>query len=127
VYNFVVKANAETFEEYIINVFIDTLKDMALDWCHNYMSKFLDNIFSKFTQAFCKRHRKIQNGKQIYMELNNMKQEEIKRVEVYYEWLQKLAHGLQVPTKDNFLTIVFRACLQSYLKIATTRMKRSTL
>jgi len=48
-----------------------------------------------------------------------MKQEEIERVEVYYEWMQKLAHGLQVPTIDNFLTIVFRAGLQSYLKIAT--------
>jgi hypothetical protein len=37
-----------------------------------------------------------------------MKQEETKRVEVYYEWTQKLAHGLQVPSIDNFLTIVFR-------------------
>jgi hypothetical protein len=41
------------------------------------------------------------------MELNNMKQEEIERVDVYYEWIQKLAHGLQIPTIDNFLTIVF--------------------
>ncbi len=29
------------------------------------------------------------------MELKNMKQEETKRVEVYYERIQKLAHGLQ--------------------------------
>jgi hypothetical protein len=36
------------------------------------------------------------------MELNNMKHEEIKKVEVYYEWIQKLAHGLQVPTTNNF-------------------------
>jgi len=28
------------------------------------------------------------------MELKNMKQEEIERVEVYYEQVQKLAHGL---------------------------------
>jgi hypothetical protein len=35
-----------------------------------------------------------------------MKQNETKRVEVYYEKIQKLAHGLQVPTIDNFLTIM---------------------
>jgi len=37
-----------------------------------------------------------------------MKQEEIERLDVYYEWIQKLAHGLQIPTIDNFLTIVFK-------------------
>jgi hypothetical protein len=37
---------------------------------------------------------KNQNDEQIYMELKNMKQEEIKRVEVYYERIQKLVHGL---------------------------------
>ncbi len=56
-----------------------------------------------------------------------MKQEEIERVEVYYERIQKLVHGLQVPTIDNFLTSVFKASLQLYLKIAIARMKRSTL
>jgi hypothetical protein len=45
------------------------------------------------------------------MELNNMKQEEIEKVDVYYEWNQKLAHGLQIPTIYNFLTIVFRVGL----------------
>jgi hypothetical protein len=57
------------------------------------------------------------------MELKNMKLEEIEKVEVYYEWIQKLAHGLQVPTAYNFITIVFRTGLQSYLRIATLRMK----
>jgi len=42
------------------------------------------------------------------MELKNMKQEEIEKVEIYYEWIQKMAHGLQVRTIDNFLTIVFK-------------------
>ncbi len=41
-----------------------------------------------------------------------MKQEEIEKVEVYYEQIQKLAHGLQVPTIDNFLTTAFRVSLQ---------------
>ncbi len=56
-----------------------------------------------------------------------MKYEETERVEVYYERIQKLAHGLQVATIDSFLTIVFRVGLESYLRITTTRMKRSTL
>jgi len=51
----------------------------------------------------------------------------MKRVEVYYEQIQKLAHGLQVPTIDNFFTIVCKTNLQLYFKIATLVMKRSTL
>jgi hypothetical protein len=61
------------------------------------------------------------------MELKNMKHEEIERVEVYYEQIQKLVHGLQVPTIDNFLTIVFKTGLQLYFIIIITRMKWSTL
>ncbi len=61
------------------------------------------------------------------MELKNMKHEESKRVEVYYEKIQKLAHGLQLPTTYSFLTTMFKASLQSYLKIATIKVKRSTL
>jgi hypothetical protein len=61
------------------------------------------------------------------MELKNMKQEEIERVEFYYEQIQKLVHRLQVATIDSFLTLVFKTCLYSYLRSATTRMKRSTL
>jgi len=91
------------------------------------MLEFLDYIFLELTQAFCKCHQRTQNDEQIYMELKNMKQEEIERVEVYYERILKLAHGLQVLTIDNFLTIVFRASLQSYFKIVTIGMKRSTL
>ncbi len=53
--------------------------------------------------------------------------EEIKRVEVYYKQIQNLAHGLQVPTINNFLFIMFKAGLQLYFRIAITRMKRLTL
>jgi hypothetical protein len=59
VFNYVVQANAKTFEEYIINVFNYMLRNTALDWCHNYMLKFPTYIFLKFTQAFCKCHWKI--------------------------------------------------------------------
>jgi hypothetical protein len=75
------------------------------------MLEFLDYIFLKFTQAFCKHHQKIQNDEQIYLELKNMKQKEIERVEIYYERIQKLVHGLQVPTTNNLLITVFRVGL----------------
>jgi hypothetical protein len=61
------------------------LRDIILDWCQNYMSKFLECIFLELTHAFCKHHWEIQNDEQIYMELKNIKYEETKRVEVYYE------------------------------------------
>ncbi len=84
-FNSIVKANAKTSKEYIINVFSYMLRDSASEWCHNYMLEFLDYIFSKLTHAFCKHHRKTQNDKKIYIKLKNMKQEETERVEVYYE------------------------------------------
>jgi hypothetical protein len=59
----------------------------------------------------------------MYMELKNMKQKKTEKVEVYYEWIQKLAHGLQVPTTYNFLSIMFRMGLQSYFIITTIKMK----
>ncbi len=73
VFNFVVKANAKTSKEYIISAFSYTLRDTTSNWWHNYMSKFLDCIFSELTHAFYKRYQKIQNDKKIYMELKNMK------------------------------------------------------
>ncbi len=48
-------------------------------------------------------------------------------MEVYYECIQKLVHGLQVPTTYNFLTIMFIVGLQLYLRITIVRMKQSTL
>jgi hypothetical protein len=47
-------------------------------------------------------------------------------VEVYYEQIQKLVRGLQLPTMDSFLIIMFRMGLQSYFRIATIVMKRLT-
>jgi len=38
VFNSTIKVNAKKSREYIINAFSCTLKDMALNWCHNYMS-----------------------------------------------------------------------------------------
>jgi hypothetical protein len=49
VFNFAMKVNAKTFKEYIINAFSYTLRDITSNWCHNYMSKFLDYTFSELT------------------------------------------------------------------------------
>jgi hypothetical protein len=38
-----------------------------------------------------------------------------------------MAHGLQVLTTNNFITIMFKAGLKSYLIITITWMKRLTL
>jgi hypothetical protein len=111
VFNAVVNENGKTSEEYIINGFNHTLKNTTTIWCHNYMSKFPNCSFSKLMQTFCKCHHKMQNDKQIYMELKNIKHGKIEKVKVYYEGIHKLAHGLQTPTLNNFLTNVFRARL----------------
>ncbi len=82
VFYVVIRANGETFKEYIINAFNYTLKEMASDCYHNYTSKFLDCTFFELTQMFYKCHWKIQNDEHIYMGFKNIKQGEIKQVEM---------------------------------------------
>jgi hypothetical protein len=91
------------------------------------MLKFHDYSFFDSIQMSYKHHQKTQNHKYIYMEFNNIKQGETQWVEVYYEHIQKLAHGLQTPTTYSFFTIMFWAWLQPYLNIATIAMKWTTL
>jgi hypothetical protein len=45
VFQAAIKANGETSEKYIINVFSYTLKKTTSNWCHNHMSKFLECFF----------------------------------------------------------------------------------
>jgi hypothetical protein len=61
------------------------------------------------------------------MQLCNIQQLTTERVEVYYECLLKLTNCLQVITIDVFFTIVFKASLLPYLKLAIASMKRNTL
>jgi hypothetical protein len=72
-FSFTVKPNAKTFKKYITNAFNYTLRNTTSDWCHNYMLEVLDYTFLELTQAFCKCHREIQNDKQIYTKMKNMK------------------------------------------------------
>jgi hypothetical protein len=52
VFNYVVKANVETFEKYIINAFSYMLRNTASNWCHNYMSKFPNCTFWSLLRHF---------------------------------------------------------------------------
>jgi hypothetical protein len=56
-----------------------------------------------------------------------MKDENIEKVEVYYERLLKLANSLQHKTINSFLTIIFKYGLQPYLHVARASMKKKTL
>jgi hypothetical protein len=107
VFNIAIRANGETFKEYIINAYNYTLRKTTSNWCHKYMLDFPNCILSDLTQVFCKRHQEIQNDEQIYMEFKNIKQKEIEWVEVYSKCIQKLAHGLQTLNTNNFLTTMF--------------------
>jgi hypothetical protein len=42
VFQKIIRAKGETLEEYIINTFSYTLKEMTSNWCHNYMLELLD-------------------------------------------------------------------------------------
>jgi hypothetical protein len=69
VFNVAMKENGETYEEYIVNAFNYTLREMASYWGHKYMLKFHNYSFFELMQVLCKHHHKMQNDKQIYMEL----------------------------------------------------------
>jgi hypothetical protein len=61
------------------------------------------------------------------MQLQNIQQQIVKHVEVYYECLLKLTNCIQSKITDFFLTTIFRACLLFYLRLTVTSMKRNTL
>jgi hypothetical protein len=46
----------------------------------------------------------------------------MKRVEVYYERLLKLANSLQHKTTNNFLTTTFKSKLQPYLHVGKEKL-----
>ncbi len=64
--------------------------------------------------------------KEVYMQLQNIQQQNVKRVEVHYECLLKLTNCLQVRTIDLFPTTIFKIGLLPYF-ILTTSMKWNTL
>ncbi len=57
--------------------------------------------------AFYKHYRIIQNDEHLYMALKIIKHGSNEKVEVYYEWILKLANYLQHKEDDNLLTTFF--------------------
>jgi len=59
--------------------------------------------------------------------MQNIQQQFVECVKVYYEHLLKLTNFLHVKPTNVFFTIVFRAGLLPYLRLATSSMKRNIL
>ncbi len=125
VFKKVVKANGETVEVDIINLFGFTLRDSISGWGENYVQDHRNCTFKELEQTTYKWFITIKNDEEVYMQLWNIQKQTTKCVEVYYERL-KLTNCLQVKTTNVFLTIAFRACLLPYLRLATASMKRDT-
>ncbi len=111
----------------IINLFGFTLKDNIYEWGENYVQDHPNCTFEELEQTFCKQFRTIKNDEKVYMQLQNIQQQTVKSVKVYYECLLKLIICLQVKATNVFLTIVFREKLLLYLKLAIASMKKNTL
>jgi hypothetical protein len=57
--------------------------------------------------------------------MQNIQQQIVECVKVYYEHLLKLTNYLHVKPTNVFFTIVFRASLLPYLRLTTASMKRN--
>jgi hypothetical protein len=90
VFQTAIKANGETMESNIINLFGFTLKDNIFEWGENHPNC----IFEELEQTFCKQFITIKNDEEVYMQLQNIQQQTIERIEVYYEHLLKLINSL---------------------------------
>jgi hypothetical protein len=47
VFKAIIKANGETYDVEIVNLFNFTLKDIVSDWCNNYMGDYRNYTFAK--------------------------------------------------------------------------------
>jgi hypothetical protein len=110
-----IKANGEIVKANIINLFGFILRDNILEWGENYVQDHPNYTFEELKQAFCKRFKTVKNDEEVYMLLQNIQQQTIECVEVYYEHLLKLANYLQVKTTYVFLTTIFRVGMLLYL------------
>ncbi len=61
------------------------------------------------------------------MQMQNIQQQIVECVKVYYEHLLKLTNCLHVKPTNVFFTIVFRASLLPYLRLVIANMKRNVL
>ncbi len=77
-----------------MNLFYFTLKDVILEWGKKFMQSHPGYIFLELEATFYKWYCIIQNDEHVYMALRVIKQGNDERVEVYYEWILKLANCL---------------------------------
>ncbi len=62
-----IKANAETMEAYIINLFGFTLRDNILEWGENFFQNHSNCIVNELEQTFYKHFQIVNNDEEIYM------------------------------------------------------------
>jgi hypothetical protein len=94
-------------DEELTNLFNITLKDNASDWCNNFMQHNPNCRFAYLKQIFYRHYQTMWNDEHVYLQQKNLKHESVKRIEMYYERLLKLANSLQTPTTNKFLTVLF--------------------
>jgi hypothetical protein len=104
-------------DEEIANLFKFTLRDNAFNWCNNYMWDNPNYKFANLEQALCRCYQKVQNDEQVYLQLNNLKQESIERIEVSCETLLIFFYR-NVPIT---ITILFMHCHYEKGDSATTQ------
>ncbi len=97
-----IKANGETTEVDIINLFGFTLEDNILEWGENFVQYHLNYTFDELEQTFCKQLRIVKNDEKVYMQLKNLQQVG-ERLEICYECLLKLA----IFTSENYLCFFY--------------------
>jgi len=56
-----IRANSETNDAEIVNMFNFIFKDIVFNWCNNYLGDYPNYIFAKLQLTFCKRYIKVQN------------------------------------------------------------------
>ncbi len=71
-----------------------TDRDNISEWGENYIRNHPNYTFEELEQAFGKQFRIVKNDEEVYMELHNIQQQIVERVELYYECLLKLANYL---------------------------------
>jgi hypothetical protein len=71
VFKMTIKANGETMEADIINMFGFTFKDNIFEWGENYVQDHPNCTFKELEQTFCKQFKIVKNDEEVYMQLQN--------------------------------------------------------
>jgi hypothetical protein len=108
-------------------MFCFALKDAISVWGENFVQFHLGCTFLELEATFYKCYCSVQNDEQVCKAFRVIKQGNNEKVEVYYEWMFKLANCFQHKVNDNLLTTFFRTRLITYSQIAPIGMKRDTL